>query len=190
MRGSSLGLSKRWAAMTAVAVLVVLFSGSAGVAQVSLSGISDPGMIQALPGSMGAAAPISGTDQAVQVGGAGVPLGTTELYAGGLSPAPLDPTSGSTCPGIPGVGTLGTGSIFDGNGTMSASINGLAPPISSMTVGCGPVAAGAGPLGSASAPGVASAFSGGSVPLGANQSGVTGLSGPIGVQPPRPSAVQ
>jgi hypothetical protein len=130
-------------------------------------------------GAMGVDAPI---------GGAGIPLATTELFAGGLSPSPTDVTAGPTCPGAganPGVGALGTGSIFGANGTLATSTSDLASSGDPTDSGCGAAAsAGAGPLGVTSTLGTAPAFAGGGVPLGASALGTTGLAGTIGVPIP------
>jgi hypothetical protein len=176
----------RWVAISAA----ILLGCSASFAQVS-----DPGMPTLQMGEpspdLTAAPPAPGENAAVAaIGGAGVPLGTTELFAGGLSPAPMDAIVSPTCPGAgpnPGVGTLGTGSIFAGNGTMSVSTSDLSPSASvdPTDSNCGAAAsAGAGPLGLTSTLGAASAFAAGAVPLAAGTLNTAGLGGTIGVPTP------
>jgi hypothetical protein len=176
-----------------IALAMMLLTCSAGFAQqasVSGTGVSD---MSATPQSDSAAVPalIGATATQAALGGAGIPLGTTELFAGGLSPTPTDGTLSPTCPGAsatPGVGALGTGSIFSSNGTLATSTSDIASSGTPTDSGCGTAAsAGAGPLGLTSALGAAPVFTGGSVPLGATALGTAGLSGTIGVAPPSPS---
>jgi hypothetical protein len=179
--------------LSLVAALSVWLGCGAGVAQVNFPGMTTPDMGAAQPlDSVGAPSPVgamgSASGTGAPVGGAGIPLGTTELFAGGLSPAPTDVITGPTCPGAganPGVGALGTGSLFTGNGTMATSTSDLASAGIATDSGCGAAAsAGAGPLGVTSTLGTAPAFTGGSVPLGAAALNITGLSGTIGVPAP------
>ena len=93
-----------------IVTVATLLSGSAGVAQVNLPDMSAPNAGATLPSDyVGAPSPVGAMTTEASIGGAGIPLGTTELFAGGLSPAPTDAaTANPTCPGaspIPGVGT-------------------------------------------------------------------------------------
>jgi hypothetical protein len=168
-------------------VVVTLLGGGAGLAQASFPGMSAPDA-SATPSfdSVGTPSPIGGTSTEAPVGGAGIPLGTTELFAGGLSPAPTDATTPNpACPGAspnPGVGALGTGSVFSGDGTMVTSTSDMASSGDTTDSGCGAVpSAGAGPLGLTSTLGSAPAFAGGNIPLGASALGTAGLAGTIAV---------
>jgi hypothetical protein len=173
---------------------VALLGCSAAVAQVNPPGMTTPdvGATPPLDGT-GAPSPTSAigiATGAAAIGGAGIPLATTELFAGGLSPAPADVAAGPTCPGAganPGVGALGTSSLFAGDGTMATSTSGLASSGDPTDSGCGAApSAGAGPLGLTSTLGTAAAFTGGSVPLGGTALNTTGLAGTIGVPAPSP----
>jgi hypothetical protein len=173
-----------------IVIVPMLLGSGAGFAQVNLPGMSDlnTGAMPVLD-SLGNPSAIGGMSTAAPVGGAGIPLGTTELFAGGLSPSPTDlATPNPTCPGaspIPGVGTLGTGSIFAGNGTMATSTSDIASSIDPIDSACGAAPpAGAGPLGLTSSLGTAPAFAGGNIPLGATALSATGLGGTIGVPAP------
>src|SRR5271163_705233 len=106
------------------------------------------------------------------VGGAGIPLAATELFPGGLSPAP------SECPS-----PVSPSNMFDADGTTSPDIN------TGLTVGCGTVADGF-PVSSglSSVPGsgavtssAATSLGGANIPLGATDLIGAGLSGLIGV---------
>jgi hypothetical protein len=174
---------------------VALLGCSAAVAQVNPPGMTTPdvGATPPLDG-MGAPSPTSAigiaTGAAAAIGGAGIPLATTELFAGGLSPAPTDVAAGPTCPGAganPGVGTLGTSSLFAGDGTLATSTSGLASSGDPTDSGCSAApSAGAGPLGLTSTLGTAPAFTGGSVPLGGTALNTAELAGTIGVPAPSP----
>jgi hypothetical protein len=178
---------KRYCLIVTVATLL---SGSAGVAQVNLPDMSAPNAGATLPSDYVAArSPVGAMTTEASIGGAGIPLGTTELFAGGLSPAPTDAAiANPTCPGaspIPGVGTLGTGSIFATNGTMSTSASDIASSVDPTDSGCGAApSAGAGPLGLTSSLGTALAFTGGNVPLGATALSTIGLGGIIAFPAP------
>jgi hypothetical protein len=158
--------------------------------QMSIPGASSPDM-SAMPQLDSAAVPALTGATAAQaaVGGAGIPLGTTELFAGGLSPSPTDVTLNPTCSGAstnPGVGTLGTSSIFTSNGTLATSTSDIASSGIPTDSGCGAAtSAGVGPLGLMSTIGAAPAFTGGTVPLGATTLNAPGLAGTIGVSAPR-----
>jgi hypothetical protein len=170
-----------------IVTIAALLGSGAGLAQVTLPDMSTPNAGATQPSdSVANPSPIGGMSTQASIGGAGIPLGTVELFTGGLSPSPTDPTTPNpTCPGAgpnPGVGTLGTGSIFAGDGTMATSTSDIAPSVDPTDSGCGATpSAGAGPLGLTSTFGVASAFAGGNIPLGATALSTTGLGGTIGV---------
>jgi hypothetical protein len=122
------------------------------------------------------------------VGGAGIPLAPTELFPGGLSPAP------SECPVMTGSvvpfssSPVGPSNMSDAGGT-SPDIN------TGLTVGCGTVAEGFPVLsGLSSVPGsgavtssAATSLGGANIPIGATDVSGAGLSGLIGVPVPSPS---
>jgi hypothetical protein len=170
-----------------IVTVATLFIGGVGVAQVNLPDMSAQNTGATLPSVyVGVPSPVGAMSTEASIGGAGIPLGTTELFAGGLSPAPTDATiPDPTCPGaspIPGVGTLGTGSIFAVNGTMSTSASDIASSVDPTDSGCGAApSAGAGPLGLASSLGAAPVFTGGNIPLGAPALSTTGLGGIIAI---------
>jgi hypothetical protein len=173
-----------------IVTVATLLGGDAGFTQVTLPDMSAQAAL-ATPASdtVATPSPIGGMGTEASIGGAGIPLGVTELYAGGLSPSPSDlNTPSPTCPGAgpnPGVGTLGTGSIFAGNGTMATSTSDIASSVDPTDSGCvATPSAGAGPLGLTSTLGTAPVFSGGSVPLGASALSTTGLAGTIGASTP------
>jgi hypothetical protein len=173
-----------------IVTVATLLGGDAGFTQVTLPDMSAQAAL-ATPASdtVATPSPIGGMSTEASIGGGGIPLGVAELYAGGLSPSPSDlSTPSPTCPGAgpnPGVGTLGTGSIFAGNGTMATSTSDIASSVDPTDSGCGAIpSAGAGPLGLTSPLGAAPAFSGGSVPLGATALSTTGLAGAIGASTP------
>jgi hypothetical protein len=154
----------------------VLLSSSAGIAQVYLPGTNTPdlGSMPPLAGT-GAPSPTSAMATEAAVGGAGIPLGTTELFVGGLSPAPTDATGSPSCPGVgttPGVGALGTTSIFQGDGTM-----GTPGALASSGLPTASACDAATSTGGGAPSGVAPAFTGGSIPLGATALGTGGLAG-------------
>lgn len=166
----------------AIVAVATLLGGGAALAQAGFPGMSasDTSAAPSFDG-IGVPSPVGATSTLAPVGGAGIPLGTTELFAGGLSPAPAD----SACPAAgsnPGVGALGTGSIFSGAGTMATSTSDLASSGDATDSGCGAVpSAGAGLLGLTSTLGAAPAFAGGNIPLGATALGAAGLAGTIAV---------
>jgi hypothetical protein len=178
---------KRFCVVFSVATLL---SGSAGVAQVNLPDMNAPNTGATLPTDyVGVPSPVGAMSTEASIGGAGIPLGTTELFPGGLSPAPTDAmTPDPICPGaspIPGVGTLGTGSIFATNGTMATSASDISSSVDPTDSGCGAApSAGAGPLGLTSSLGTALVFTGGNVPLGATALNTTGLGGLIAIPAP------
>jgi hypothetical protein len=168
-----------------IVTVVTLLGSGAGFTQVTLPNMSAPAAPAAAPSdTVATPSPVGGMSTEASIGGAGIPLGATELYAGGLSPSPTDlNTPSPTCPGAgpnPGVGTPGTGSIFAGNGTMATSTSDIASSVDPTDSGCGATpSAGAGPLGVTSTLGTAPAFMGGSVPLGASALSTTGLADTI-----------
>jgi len=176
-------------ALSGIAIVAALFAVSPGVDQIATAQTGlpvAPGTAATpLPDGTVDPSPVGGASGAAQVGGAGIPLATTELYAGGLSPAPPDQAGGSGCPATSGVGALGTSSIFSGDGTMSSSSSALASTGSSTGSGCG---ASTGAISSGTASAAAPGFTGGNIPLGATQLGSSGISGTIGVQAPGTAA--
>ncbi len=99
----------------------ILLSSSTGFAQVpapSIGSAMDSSGLTAM-GDTSAPPPPGASAAAAALDGAGVPLGATDLFVGGLSPSPTD--LGGGCPSALGVVTLGTGAIFSGNGTLSMS---------------------------------------------------------------------
>jgi hypothetical protein len=156
---------------------VILFSSSMGFAQVTV-----PSMSNATGGStaMGstAAPPPGASAAAAALDGAGVPLGATELFVGGLSPSPTD--LGGGCSSGVGIGMLGTGAIFAGDGTLTTSSSDLGGATSGGDTSCSIApTAGVGPLGLSSTTGDAAAFGGGNIPLAATAVPTTGLGGTI-----------
>jgi hypothetical protein len=161
----------------AAAILLSCSTGFAQVAAPSMSNaVGSPGA-----GAMGdtAAPPPPGANAAAAaLDGAGVPLGATDLFVGGLSPSPND--LGGSCPSPASVGPLGTGSIFSGDGTLSTSGSDLGGTAAANAGGCSVApTAGVGPLGQSSAAGDATAFGGGNIPLATTALPTTGLGGPI-----------
>ena len=112
-------------------------------------------------GDTAAPPPPGASAAAAALDGAGVPLGATELFVGGLSPSPTD--LGGGCPSaIALVVTLGTGAIFSGDGTLSMSPSDLGGATTASDTGCSIApTAGVGPLGLSSTTGAAPAFGGG-----------------------------
>ena len=176
--------------LLAIAAMLALLGTRPGVAQMSVLG--------APPATgAGTTSPLGAIDLTSPVGGSGIPLGSTELFAGGLGPAPLGPTdSTTTCPGLTTSGTApaspspaSPSNVFDGGGVTANSTN---PAMSS---GCGSAGTGFPVLsGLSSVPGsaavtstAATSLGGGSIPLGATDLSSAGLSGPIGVPVPSPS---
>ena len=97
-----------------IATAMLLFACRSSLAQQTSifdAGVPSPGIVSttAMP-QLDAAATPSPTGEmvaAAALGGAGIPLGTTDLFAGGLSPSPTDLTASPTCAGVgtnPGVG--------------------------------------------------------------------------------------
>jgi hypothetical protein len=141
-----------------------------------------------VPGA-GTISPLGAIVTTSPIGGTGVALGSTELYGGGLSPAPVDPIAGgTTCPeAVASAGTLGTvNSVPLGvGGTPGAANN---PTISPS---CGATAGSTVSAGLSSVPGsaavnssVITSLGGGIIPLGATQLSSSGLSSPPVVQMP------
>jgi hypothetical protein len=160
--------------------VVIVFWCSTGFAQniaPSLSNATNSSGFPAL-GSTTAPPPPGASAAAAALDGAGVPLGATELFVGGLSPSPTD--LGGGCPSAPGVSSLGTGAVFSGDGTLSMSASDLAGATTASDTGCSIApTAGAGPLGLASTSGAAAAFGGGNIPLATTALPTTGLGGTI-----------
>ena len=126
---------------------------------------------------IGATSPLGSLGSAFPTLQSGIPLGATEIDPGGLSPLPCAATGTLSSP------TAGTGSTFDGGGSIGTATGMLT----------------AGPCGSASGPpasaGIASplstpgrgpgfALNGGTIPLGATEIGGPGLSPIITVPGP------
>jgi hypothetical protein len=163
-----------------IAAAMLLLGGAPAMSQVAPIGpAGSPGM--------GTTSPLGGTGS---VGQLGIPLGSTELDPGGLSPPPLGSMTGtSLCgtngmsvtatgtPGMGGSGTAGSGSTFDGGGT-----SGVSGPCGSVPLG-----------GTVSGTQSPSAFSGttagstlgiGTIPLGATELGSAGISPMVPVPAP------
>ena len=133
------------------------------------------------------------------VGGAAIPLGSAQLYVGGLSPAPGDPNAqgdligaSTVCLQLSMTGTAPDvlSSAIDIIGTSGVAVNPVQSP------GCVPPATGiSAPGGLSSTPGSAAVTStmvtslgGGVIPLGATDVTPTGLSPPSVVPVPAASA--
>ena len=133
------------------------------------------------------------------VGGAAIPLGSAQLYVGGLSPAPGDPNAQGDPIGastvclplaLPGTPADIVSSAVDIIGTSGAAVNPVQSP------GCVPPAPGiSAPGGLSSTPGSAAVTStmitslgGGTIPLGSTDVAPTGLSAPLVVPVPAASA--
>lgn len=163
-----------------VIVAAILLSCSTGFAQVATPAMSStmdgPGL--SVMGDTTAPPPPGASAAAAALDGAGVPLGATDLFVGGLSPSPTD--LGGGCPNTAGVVGLGTGAIFSGDGTLSTSSSDLGAATATSNTGCGLApTAGVGPLGLSSTTGAAAAFAGGNIPLAATALPTTGLANPI-----------
>jgi hypothetical protein len=162
-----------------LAAAVLLWCGP-GFAQVSApsmgSAMDGPGLVAT--GNTAAPPPPGAGAAAAALDGAGIPLGATELFVGGLSPSPGD--LGGGCPNSTGTASLGTGAIFSGDGTLSTSPSDLGGATAVSSAGCSVApTAGAGPLGLSSTTGAAVAFGGGNIPLAATALPTTGLGGTI-----------
>jgi hypothetical protein len=182
-----------------VVVTTAMLGCSPAFAQMAGSNPSPLGMTSPL--GMGPGSPVAPT---------GIPLGATELASPGVSPmtsgaSPLGPATGvtATCVGgalsqaSPGVsnsmtsssslgsssaGTSGSTTIFDGGGVTGTASGTCAAVVSSPS---------GSPAASASSPaGMGSASSGGraGIPMGSTELGAGGLSPPLGVLIPNPSA--
>ena len=161
----------------AVAILLWCNPGFAQVSAPSTGGMTAgaafaPMAVTAAPPPPGASAAAAALD------GAGIPLGTTELFVGGLSPSPGD--VGGGCSDSIALASLGTGAIFSGDGTLSMSPSDLGGATTASSTGCSIApTAGAGPLGLSSTTGAALAFGGGDIPLATTALPTTGLGGTI-----------
>jgi len=155
---------------------MLLLGGAPAKSQVA------PGGLGVSPG-MGMTSPLGGSGPVGQVG---IPLGSTELDPGGLSPGPLGSTSSLcgtdgtsvTAPGMTGM--AGSSSTFDGGGNV-----GVSGP-------CGSVPLGGTVSGTQNASAVAGATAGstlgiGNIPLGATEIGSSGISPLVPVPAPAPT---
>jgi hypothetical protein len=130
------------------------------------------------------------------VGGAAIPLGVTELFTSGLSPAPLGPIDSTTVypsaavsPAVPTTPSPASPSnVFDSGGTISDS-NNPATTVGRGTIGTGfPLSSGLSSVPGFSAVTASAVTSlGGGIPVGASQVADAGLSGLIGVPVPTAS---
>jgi hypothetical protein len=186
-------------------VMLVLSSGLAAA------------QVAPMPGgpALGVTSPL-GTMGSNSAGPVGIPLGSTELNSGGLSPAPITPLSSATTncfggtfgikgSGIAGTGTTGAGMAgmgtgasnftFDGGGT--AGLSGGTPISSgspSLTGGCTSLPPGGGstglasPLSTPGSPGLTT-LNGGTIPLGATELIGAGVSPIVPVTPPTISSI-
>jgi hypothetical protein len=155
----------------------ILFSCSTGFAQVSAPSLGNATGIPPM-GDTTAPSPPGASAAAAALDGAGIPLGATELFVGGLSPSQTD--VGGGCSSSIGGTQLGTGAIFSGDGTLSISPSDLGGTTTASAGGCGLApSAGDGPLGLSSATGAAAGFGGGNIPLAATALPTTGLGGTI-----------
>jgi len=133
--GKAAGLIISLAQMTTAQMEVALQRAFIVLAVLLLScGVSFAQMAPLTPTSpaMGATSPLGVLGATSSVGPVGIPLGSSELTPGGLSPAPLDPTvSIDPCAGtgLSGTGTSGSASTFDGAGmstnTMGSAMSSL-----------------------------------------------------------------
>jgi hypothetical protein len=159
-----------------VIAAAILLSGSTGFAQVTAPSISTamdgPGFAAATGTT--AAPPPGASAAAAALDGAGIPLGATDLFVGGLSPSPTD--LGGGCPSTTDIAALGTGAIFSGDGTLSMSASDLGRSGGGCSIA---PTAGDGPLGLSSTQGAAAGFGGGNIPLATTALPTTGLAGPI-----------
>jgi hypothetical protein len=155
----------------AIAAVIVLLAIVPGAAQTGAP--STPGA--------GTTSPLGTIVPASPIGGSGIPLGATELFVGGLSPAPVGPTDGTTtCPDptISGPSVRSSSVIDSGATSGDCSAAGTGSPTSA---GLSSV-----PGSSAVTSSVVTSLGGASIPLGATELDGTGLSAPIAV--PVPSA--
>jgi hypothetical protein len=170
----------------AVAVAIALFGTGPSVAQMAVVG-GPPTPSAGSTSSLGTLSPMS------SVGGAGIPLAPTELFPGGLSPAPSGPTE---CPVLTGSAVVpfspspaSPSNTFDAGGTTSTDVN------PGLIVGCGTVAEGfpvmsglvSVPGSGALTPSAATSLGGANIPIGATDPSGSGLGGLIGVPVPSPS---
>jgi hypothetical protein len=158
----------------------IMLSCNSGFAQVSAPPLGNATGSSGIPPMAETAAPPppGANAAAVALDGAGIPLGTTELFVGGLSPSQTD--LGAGCPSTSVVTQLGTGAIFSGDGTLSMSPSDLGGATTASATGCSLApTAGDGPLGLSSTTGAAAAFGGGNIPLAATALPTTGLGGTI-----------
>jgi hypothetical protein len=101
---------ERVLAIAAVIVLLALVPGAAQMGAPPTPGV-------------GTTSPLGTIVPTSPIGGSGIPLGATELFVGGLSPAPVGPTDGSTtCPDptISGA-SVSSNSVIDSGATTGNS---------------------------------------------------------------------
>jgi hypothetical protein len=160
-----------------IAAAMLLLGAAPAMSQTVSPGMGTTSPLAVSPG-MGTTSPLGGTGSVGQVG---IPLGSTELNPGGLSPDALGSTPGSSLcgtngtsvtgnvtPGIGGSGIAGSTSTFDGGGNA-----GVSGPCSSVPSG-GTVSGTQNPFTSGTAAG--STLGIGTVPLGATELGGAGIS--------------
>jgi hypothetical protein len=163
-----------------ITAAAVLLWSCAGFAQVSAPSLGNATGSSSIPPMADTAAqpPPGASAAAAALDGAGIPLGATELFVGGLSPSQTD--LGAGCPSSSGVAQLGTGAIFSGDETLSTSPSDLGGASAASSTGCSVTpSAGDGPLGLSSTTGAAAAFGSGNIPLAATALPTTGLGGTI-----------
>jgi hypothetical protein len=116
-----IGMTRQARRVTLAATAVLLLTSGAALAQ--LNGMNGGSPLLGVPGN---AAPA--------VGGTGIPFGSTELGAGGLSPMPLGPSSGLAPFGSSTTGTTTMG----GFGATGTTTPGIAGSTSSLGSGLSP----------------------------------------------------
>jgi hypothetical protein len=154
-----------------MAAAILFLGGAPATSQVAQMG-------PAVSPGMGMTSPLGGTGSVGQVG---IPMGSTELNPGGLSPGPLGSTggtslcgtngtsvTGSATPGMGGSGTAASSSTFDGGGNV-----GVSGPCSSVPSG-GTVSGTQSTFTSGTTAG--STLGIGTIPLGATELGGAGIS--------------
>jgi hypothetical protein len=168
----------------AIGSLLLLLSVSAGLAQTAPLTTANP--------AMGATSPLGVPGTASAVGGAGIPLGSTELSPGGLSPAPLDPTASAA--GCSGVGNSGSGAIpsgvsFDGGGINTSTAGASAPSVCNSSGSASGTTASTSTVSGSTASGALGLPSVGVIPLGATELNNAGVSPMISSPAPTSSCV-
>jgi hypothetical protein len=195
--------------MLAIAAMISLFAAWPSAAQTGGPGAAPMGMPGASPapyaapmGMPGATAapgttPALGTlDPMSPVGGSGIPLAASELFTGGLSPAPLVGSFDDTvCQNAAAAGIVPTApspaspsNVFDNGGTTPPDVNPAFSTRCSTAPAVGfPVSSGLSSVPGSAAVTPSSGSSFASIPLAATQQSDAGLSGPIGVPVPSPA---